>query len=102
LRRWKSRLADGHAKIADIAKGSRVFPPLFVWLLAQGGEDLAAGFKKAAEIYYARAKYRVELILYVALPVTVLVLGVMILGQFVPLARGLVSFIDQLGDASGF
>jgi len=99
LARWKSRLADGHAKITDIAKESKVFPPLFVWLLAQGGEDLAAGFRKAAEIYHARARYRVELLLYVALPVSVLVLGVMILGQFVPLVSGLASLIDQLGSA---
>ena len=98
LARWKRRLADGHAKIGDIAKESKVFPPLFVWLVAQGGEDLAAGFRKAAEIYCARARYRIELLLYVALPVSVLVLGVMILGQFVPLARGLTSLIDQLGN----
>src|SRR5207247_9216696 len=67
LLRWKSRLAEGNAKIADIAKDSKVFPPLFVWLLAQGGEDLAAGFKKAVEIYSARALYRIELLLYVTL-----------------------------------
>jgi len=101
LLRWKSRLADGHAKVADIAKESKVFPPLFVWLLTQGGEDLASGFKKAAEIYHARARYRIELLLYVALPVSVLMLGVMILGQFVPLASGLASIIDQLGGGGG-
>jgi len=101
LLRWKSRLAEGNAKIADIAKDSKVFPPLFVWLLAQGGEDLAAGFKKAVEIYSARALYRTELLLYVTLPVSMLVLGMMILGQFLPLFRALTSTIDQLGDMGG-
>ncbi|TMP97979.1 MAG: hypothetical protein E6L09_12385 [Verrucomicrobia bacterium] len=97
LRRWKSRLAEGNAKIADIARESKVFPPLFVWLLAQGGEDLAAGFKKAAEIYFARATYRTEILLYAALPASVLVLGTMILGQFAPLFRMLTTTIDMLG-----
>jgi type II secretory pathway component PulF len=101
LRQWKRRLAEGNAKIADLAKDSKVFPPLFVWLLAQGGEDLAAGFKKAAEIYFARATSRIELLLYVALPVSVLVVGVMILGQFFPLFRLLTSMIDMLGDTGG-
>src|SRR5438067_2079752 len=97
LRRWKSRLAEGNEKITDIARESRVFPPLFVWLLAQGGEDLAAGFKKAAEIYFARAAYRTEILLYAALPASVLVLGTMILGQFAPLFRMLTTTIDMLG-----
>jgi type II secretory pathway component PulF len=101
LEEWKRRLAAGHGKITEIAGDSRAFPPLFVWLLAQGGEDLAAGFRKAAEIYFARAMYKVELLLYTALPVSVLVLGVMILGQFLPLFGNLVSFIDSLGDMGG-
>jgi hypothetical protein len=70
---------------------------LFVWLLGQGGEDLASGFKKAAEIYFARANYRTELMLYVALPVSVLVLGTMILGQLFPLFRVLTTTMDALG-----
>ena len=101
LLRWKNRLAEGNAKITDIAKDSKVFPPLFVWLLAQGGEDLAAGFKKAMEIYSARASYRIELLLYVTLPVSMLVLGTVILGQFLPLFRVLIMTIDQLGDMGG-
>ena len=101
LLRWKNRLAEGNAKITDIAKDSKVFPPLFVWLLAQGGEDLAAGFKKAMEIYSARASYRIELLLYVTLPVSMLVLGTVILGQFLPLFRVFIMMIDQLGDMGG-
>ena len=101
LQRWKSRLTEGNARIADIAANSKVFPPLFVWLLAQGGENLASGFKKAAEIYFARASYRMDLLLYAALPVSVLVLGTMILGQFLPLFRALTFTIDMLGDMGG-
>lgn len=101
LQRWKDRLALGHGGIDDISNGSKVFPPLFIWLVAQGGENLAAGFKKAAEIYQARAVYRVEMLLYAALPVSVLVLGVMILGQFLPLFGVLALHLDALGDAAG-
>ena len=101
LLRWKRQLAEGNAKIADIARNSRVFPPLFLWLLAQGGEDLAAGFRKAAEIYLARATYRIDLLLYVALPMSLLVLGTMILGQFLPLFRMLTYTINTLGDVGG-
>jgi type II secretory pathway component PulF len=101
VQRWRSRLAQGNAKIAEIAEGSRVFPPLFVWLLAQGGEDLAAGFRKAAEIYFGRATYRSELLLHVALPVSVLVLGLMIVGQFLPLVQALTFTMDMLGSMDG-
>lgn len=81
LARWQERLAAGHARFADIAAETRVFPPLFVWLVAQGGEDLAAGFRKAAEIYHRRAAHQIELFLYAILPVSVLGLGLMILIQ---------------------
>jgi general secretion pathway protein F len=101
LKRWKGRLTEGHAKIADIAREAKVFPPLFLWLLAQGGEDLAAGFRKAAEIYFARARHRTEMLLYAALPVSVMVLGMMIVGQFMPLFRTLIRTIDALGDVGG-
>jgi type II secretory pathway component PulF len=96
LRRWQQRLAAGMGKFSDMAAGSVAFPPLFVWLAANGGEDLAAGFQRAAEVYQARAHYRTEAMLYAALPFAVLMLGMMILVQgymalsaFLPLMQGL-------------
>ena len=62
-----------------------MFPPLFVWLVANGGEDLAAGFKRAAEIYQARASYRTELLLQAVLPVAILVLVCLIFSQILTL-----------------
>jgi len=89
---WKSNLMAGMARFADVAKESRAFPPLFVWLVGNAGEDITAGLKSAAEIYQARAKHRTEMILYAALPACVLLLGLMILmqawfamGAFLPL-----------------
>jgi type II secretory pathway component PulF len=101
LERWQSRLAEGHGKFADLAAGGKIFPPLFVWLVAQAGEDLAEGFGRAAEIYYARAAHRVEMLLYAALPVAVLVLGAVIFLQTYPLLRLLVGMIDMLGGDGG-
>jgi len=101
LEQWKSRLEAGHTRIESLAAGSKVFPPLFVWLVAQGGENLAAGFRKAADLYHSRAQYRVDLLLYGVLPVSVLVLGIIILGQFHPLFQVLVHVIDSLGDLGG-
>ena len=101
LERWQTRLADGHGKFADLAAGGKIFPPLFVWLVAQAGEDLAEGFGRAAEIYYARAAHRVEMLLYAALPVAVLVLGGLIFLQTYPLLRLFVGMIDSLGGTGG-
>ena len=97
LERWQTRLAAGHGKFAELAAGGRIFPPLFVWLVAQAGEDLAEGFGRAAEIYYARAAHRVEMLLYAALPVAVLVLGGLIFLQTYPLLRVFVGMLDALG-----
>ena len=101
MERWQTRLAAGHGKFAELAAGGKVFPPLFVWLVAQAGEDLAEGFGRAAEIYYARAAHRVEMLLYAALPVAVLVLGALIFLQTYPLLGLLVGILDGLGGNGG-
>ena len=68
---WRQRLAAGHGKFVDMAPAGRAFPPLFIWLVEHGREDLAAGFQRAAEIYQSRATHRAELLLYSALPCSV-------------------------------
>jgi type IV pilus assembly protein PilC len=97
LGRWQQRLGQGHGKFADVAEASKVFPPLFIWLIASNGENLAEGFKQAAEIYYARATHKVDMLLYAALPVSILLLGVMIISQIMPALQLLVSFMNTLG-----
>jgi type II secretory pathway component PulF len=84
-----------------MAAGGRVFPPLFVWLVSSAGEDIASGFQHAAEIYQARAANRSEMLLYAALPVMVLALGVVILTQGWLMLSGLVvvvQLLDQVGN----
>jgi type II secretory pathway component PulF len=58
---------------------------------------LAGGFQKAAEIYRARASYRIELALYGVLPVSVLLLGLMVVWQAAPMFRSLVWLMNSLG-----
>ena len=87
LGRWKARCAAGCGKFTDLAAGGKVFPPMFVWLVAGAGENLAAGFERAAQVYHARAAYRSNVLLYAALPASLLFLGLVIMAQMVPLAR---------------
>jgi type II secretory pathway component PulF len=101
IARWRRRLADGHGKFTEMAEASQVFPPLFIWTVAQSGEDLAAGFHRASELYQSRALYQIEMLLYSALPCSILALAVMMLSQIQPVFAALVSFITALsGDMS--
>jgi type IV pilus assembly protein PilC len=96
LAQWQQRLAAGYKKFPEIAGGGKAVPPMFVWLVAGSGEDWAGGFRHAAEIYYARAADRVEMLLYAVLPVCVVALGIMIVLEIIPLARFLITTMDML------
>ena len=88
---WRQGLAAGGGTLPYPVPVSRVFPPLFLCLVASAGEEVAAGFQRAAEIYRARANYQIEMMLYAALPVAVVLLGSLILvelrGVFLPLVK---------------
>jgi len=101
LAHWRKLVEAGQGKPAKWTGDSRPFPPLFVWLVQKGGEDVAAGFQKAAEIYQARASYRIEMALYGALPVSILLVGQMVLWQAVPLVRSLTWMMNMLGSDMG-
>lgn len=94
---WRRRLASGHAKFSEMAEPGRAFPPLFIWLVAHGREDLGAGFQGAAEIYQSRANHRADLLLYSALPCSVLALGVLIVMQVQPIFFSLTQMMNMLG-----
>jgi type II secretory pathway component PulF len=101
ISRWRRRLASGHGKFSEMAEASEVFPPLFIWTVAQSGEDLAAGFRRAADLYQSRAQFQTELLLYSALPLSILALAVMITSQIQPVFAALTSFLTALsGDIS--
>jgi len=79
--RWQADIAQGVTELDEMAYGSVVFPPLFIWLAAHSGSDLADGFEQAAKMYDERSAYGTELMLYGALPVSVVILGVVVLTQ---------------------
>jgi type IV pilus assembly protein PilC len=101
IARWRALIESGQGKPAQWPNSLPPFPPLFFWLVRQGGEDPAAGFQQAAEVYHARAGYRTELALYGALPVSILFLGQMVLWQAAPLMRSLIWLMNLLGDTGG-
>ena len=100
IRSWQERLRLGHRKLAEVITPGPVFPPLFAWLVSSGDEEVAGGFRRAAEIFHARAMHRIEMLLYGFLPVSVLVLGVMILGQAYPVIMLFrqFAFLGDVGD----
>jgi type II secretory pathway component PulF len=84
LQRWIARHAEGHARFSDVAAGSITVPSLFIWIVSSAGDDLAAGFAHAAELYGERARRRAEILLNLVLPCALLALGLMIMGQIQP------------------
>lgn len=98
LQHWQARLAEGHKHFPQLASGSKIIPPMFSWLVAGSGEDWLSGFRYAAEIYYARAMQKIDMLLYLALPVAVLAMGCLLLVQVVPMFRYFLGMLNALGD----
>jgi type II secretory pathway component PulF len=101
LREWEASIARGEPVVPSAGKRQGVFPPLFHWLIRSDSEDWLKGLKRAAEIYRRRAQAKAEIVLYAALPVLVLVLGFIVLGQaafVVQMIYGtLIRQLDMLG-----
>jgi type II secretory pathway component PulF len=102
LGRWQQRLGDGHAQFRDVSAESRVFPPLFLWIVGNAREELAEGFRQAAEIYRQRAAYRMEAFLYAVLPTSVIIMGLAILLQvFLFVLAGFLPLVSVIGSLGG-
>lgn len=100
LSAWKQRIEQGQGTTAGLGADFRAIPPLFVWLVQGGGEDLATGLRRAADIYGQRADRKIAMLLYAALPVAVMGLGFLIVNQFVPFFLELVRLMDMLSGGS--
>ncbi len=101
LQQWRQKLASGVGKFSEVAAGNRMIPPMFTWLVSGSGENLAEGFKRAAEIYHARAIYRTEVALYTVLPLASLFLGAVVLSQamlVIAMFLPMISMITNLSD----
>jgi type II secretory pathway component PulF len=94
LARWHAQLASGRGQFSEMAAPGPAFPPLFLWLVSNAGEDLGAGFRRAAEIYNARAVHRIDMVLYASLPIMILALGGMICLQIFPIVRNFIMILN--------
>ena len=101
LQQWRRRLAAGVAKFSEVAAANRMIPPMFVWVVASAGEDLTAGFRRAAEIYHARAVYRTEVALFSVLPMASLFLGAIVISQAFLVISMFLPMIAMLNALSG-
>jgi type IV pilus assembly protein PilC len=100
LHQWRTRLAAGAVKFSEVATGNRLVPPMFVWVVASAGEDLTAGFNRAAEIYHSRAIYRTEVALFSVLPIASLFLGALVISQaflVISMFLPLIAMLNNLG-----
>lgn len=97
LAAWQRHLAAGASQPPQLPHSMLPIPPLFLWLVQQSGEDISAGFAKAAEVYHARARYQTDLLLYGALPVSMVLLGLMIFWQIAPMANSLAGLMNMIG-----
>lgn len=96
LHQWMARLKDGHGHFPEMTHQGRLFPPLFMWLVSTAGEDLAKGLERAAAVYQRRASYRTEMMLYAFLPLSIPLLGAMILCQITPFYTTLFGILNSL------
>ena len=87
----------GRGKFSEMAVSGSAFPPLFLWLVGNAGEDLAGGFQRAADIYSARAVYRTDMFLAAALPSAILTLGAMIACQIFPVIKTFTGILNDIG-----
>jgi type II secretory pathway component PulF len=97
LAQWQQHLAAGAGKPGQLPTTMRPLPALFLWLVHQSGEDVAAGFQRAADVYQARANYRTDLLLYGALPVSLLSLGLLVIWQITPLMQSMTNLMNSIG-----
>jgi type II secretory pathway component PulF len=101
LQQWRARIAAGAVKFSEIAKGNRLMPPLFVWVVASAGEDVTAGLSRAAEIYHSRALYRTEVALFSVLPIASMFLGAIVISQAFLVLCMFLPLVAMLNNLSG-
>jgi type II secretory pathway component PulF len=97
LREWRRRIESGAGTFTGLP-ALKPFPPLFIWMLQKSPEQPAEAFQEAADLYNTRAGYRIELALYGALPVSMLLLGQMIFWQMAPMLRTFIFIMNTFGD----
>ena len=100
LAQIEQNFAEGHADYDSASRECRTIPNFFNWIVAQAGEDVAAGFGHARTIYTSRAESKMQAFLYCFLPVNILLVGGLLLFFFLPffdVFTDLINMMDNLG-----
>ena len=94
---WQSQLQQGQVNpMADPAEWKTV-PAMFFWFIRTAGNDLAEGLQRAATFYRQRSSHQLDLLLHGALPIILVLLGVIIASQLFVVFRLIMPSIGQLG-----
>lgn len=101
LQSWRQKLAAGAVKFSEVSAGNKLIPAMFTWLVSGAGENLAEGFKRAGEIYHARAIYRTEVALYTVLPLASVFLGAVVISQALVLIAMFLPMFMMINNLSG-
>lgn len=81
--RWRKAAANGSARFHQMAMGSGLVPPMFIWLVEQGGENLAEGFRRAADVYQQRSIQLGDVLLSAAMPFGLVAVSTLVVAQMV-------------------
>lgn len=96
---WQHQLKQGEASVTATPGDWRAVPAMLAWFIRTAGSDLAEGFRRAAQFYRERANHRLDLLLHGALPLLLVLLGLVIGSQVMVIFRMLTPLIDGLGGA---
>ena len=67
-------------------------------MLATEGEDWSVGPGRASALYHARAAHKTSMLLFAALPVSILAIAVFLMAQLLPYAHAFTSGFSFLFD----
>jgi type II secretory pathway component PulF len=97
LRLWQQQLRQGETDLTGRQGEWRAVPALLGWFIRTAGNDLAAGLQRAAQFYRQRSNHHLDLLLHGALPILLVLLGMIVTSQVFVLFRMIVPMIDKLG-----
>ena len=100
LAKIEKNLEEGQGSYEAAASKSTAIPGFFNWVVGQTGEDVTTGFGHARSIYASRAETRMQAFLHCFLPVNILLIGIILLGFFIPhlvLALNVFRMIENIG-----
>jgi len=95
LRRIDEKTAKG-VGVAEAFEAEEIFPSVYTWVLKNSGEQLPEGFRQNAVTYGTRAKRYMDICLYGAMPLAMVFIGALVLGNLAVFFQMLHSMMGPL------